>query len=506
MGLPLLWFGLYAEPRQLRGLARPGTGLYEVGSWRPSLDAVAYARAVAEIRERIAAGDTYQVNFTFALEAPFAGDPWAFFADLAAAQQGGHAAYLDLGRHVVCCVSPELFFRRDGEALITRPMKGTAPRGWNRDEDERRRAALRASAKDRAENLMIVDMMRNDLGRVAAPGTVEVPELFTVERYPTLLQMTSAVTARSGAGLTDVVSALFPCASVTGAPKLRTMQIIRELEDRPRGIYTGAIGHLAPGRRAELAVAIRTVVVDRHDGRAEYGVGSGIVWDSVAEDEHEECRLKARVLEEKPFGLLEALLWTPEEGYFLLDAHLDRLVASAEHFGLTVEPGSVRGELAALGAALSGPAKVRLTLGGDGTLAVEAVPLEAEPTPLRVGLAAAAVDSRSPWVHHKTTRREAYDAALASRPECDEVLLWNERGELTEATRSNLVLDLGEGPVTPPLECGLLGGTFRAQLLAAGRIRERIVRVEELERAQGLFLVNSVRLWREARLMGTGRP
>jgi para-aminobenzoate synthetase/4-amino-4-deoxychorismate lyase len=505
-GLPLLWFGLYADPRELPRLPRWEAGRCEAGPWRPSLDEAAYARAIARIRERIAAGDTYQVNFTFALEAPFAGDPWSFFLELAAAQRGGRAAYLDLGSHVVCGVSPELFFRRDGEALTTRPMKGTAPRGRSRHEDERRRAALHASPKDRAENLMIVDMMRNDLGRVARWGTVEVPELFTVERYPTLLQMTSTVKARSGADLTGVVSALFPCASVTGAPKRSTMEIIRGLEERPRGLYTGAIGHLAPRRRAEMSVAIRTVIVDRRRGRAEYGVGSGIVWDSVAEEEYAECLLKAKVLEEKPFGLLEALLWTPEDGYFLLDAHVDRLLASADHFGIVVEPGAVRAELAALGATLSGPAKVRLTVGGDGALALEAAPLEAEPTPLRVGLAAAAVDAASPWLHHKTTRREAYDAALASRPDCDDVLLWNERGELTEATRSNVVVDLGEGPVTPPLECGLLAGTFRARLLAEGRIRERVVRAADLEGARAVFLVSSVRFWRPARLRGTGRP
>jgi para-aminobenzoate synthetase / 4-amino-4-deoxychorismate lyase len=506
-GLPLLWFGLYEQPSQSgsgpqidRADAR-----YYLGQWRTSLEEEAYTKAVHKIKDRIASGDTYQVNFTMHLQTLFSGDPRALFFDLVQAQRADYTAYLDLGKHVICSASPELFFRLQGNRLTARPMKGTAVRGRTLEEDRQQIAGLHASVKDRAENVMIVDMIRNDFGRIAEIGSVNVPYLFTVEKYPTLLQMTSTVTAQSAASLPELMEAMFPCASITGAPKVRTMQIINELEPEPRGLYTGTIGYFGPERQAQFNVAIRTVIIDRETGLADYGVGSGIVWDSDAAGEYEECRLKTEVLTRRrpSFDLLESLLWTPDEGYFLLDKHLQRLAGSAEYFDFSMDEQQVRLRLDQLTHNLSALHKVRLLLGEDGNITTQAVSLAGNRIieSVKVGLAEDAVDSSEVWLYHKTTHRQVYEKALASRPECDEVLLWNERGELCEATSSNIVLEIDGRLLTPPVSCGLLAGTFRQHLLEQGQIEEGIVTLADLEHCTQLFLINSVRCWRSAYFM-----
>ena len=496
-GPPLLWFGLFRGRAEIE----PPTpaGEYQFGTWRPSLEFPAYQERIDRIHAAIAAGYTYQANLTFHLRADFAGAPWALFAHLTAAQRAHYCAYIDLGRFAICSASPELFFELDGGVLTSRPMKGTAPRGLTLADDRRQMEWLRASEKNRAENVMIVDMIRNDFGRVARVGSVDVPALFTVERYPTLLQMTSTVTARSDAPLADILAATFPCASITGAPKVRTMSLLRELEDEPRGVYTGAIGSISPGRRARFNVAIRTAVIDQAHGRAAYGVGSGIVWDSDAAAEYDECLLKARVLEARAgvggdFALLESLRWTPEEGYFLLARHVARLLDTAEYFSFPATREGIQQALAEWAAGLSAPSKVRLLLHRDGRIAVEAAPLPlAEPGPLRVALTWQPVSSADVRLYHKTTRREPYEAARAARPDADEVILWNERGEITELSTSNLVLELDGQLVTPPVSSGLLAGTLRAEMLAAGQIVERVVTLDDLNRVTGLWAINSVR-------------
>ncbi|HOW76910.1 MAG TPA: bifunctional anthranilate synthase component I family protein/class IV aminotransferase [Candidatus Competibacteraceae bacterium] len=410
-----------------------------------------------------------------------------------------------MGRFVIGSASPELFFQLDGERLTAKPMKGTAPRGRTLAEDTAQIASLRQSEKNRAENLMIVDMIRNDLGRVAQIGSVAVPQLFAVERYPTLLQMTSTVTARTQASVAEILTQMFPCASITGAPKVRTMQIIRELEPYPRGVYTGAIGLIGPDRQAQFSVAIRTVLIDQHRQQARYGVGSGLVWDSDAADEYAECRLKARVLTtpRPSFQLLEALLWEPNSGYFLLAAHLERLMETAAYFGVPLDRLAIEASLADQALTLKEASKIRLRVDLDGRFTLEAEPLArgALPQPVRVGLAREPVDSGYLWLYHKTTRREVYAAARASRLDCDEVILWNERGELTEAGTANLVLDLAGDWVTPPVQSGLLAGTFRGALLAQGRIRERVLTCADLGQARGIYLINAVRQWQSAILM-----
>ncbi len=389
--LPLLWFGLFREMvSQLVPPAGPA-GDFSVRPWRPSIPESQYHAAIDRIKNYIARGHTYQVNYTYRLRSEFAGDPWAFFQRLCDAQRGAHGAFLDMGRHVVCSASPELFFRLDGDLLTARPMKGTAPRGLTLEEDRRRAAALAGSAKDRAENAMIVDMMRNDLGRIARRGSVRVAAAFAVEKYPTLLQMTSTVTARSEAPLAEILQAVFPPASITGAPKLRTMEIIRELEPDPRGVYTGCIGYLAPGRQASFNVAIRTVCIDRATGAAEYGVGGGIVWDSSDAGEYAECRTKAAVLtaEFPRFELLETLLWDGRDGYFLLEGHLRRLADSAEYFAFALDLDAVRRRLEEFGTALAdGRHRVRLCVNRQGAATLESAPLALPQA--RLGLSAAA--------------------------------------------------------------------------------------------------------------------
>jgi para-aminobenzoate synthetase/4-amino-4-deoxychorismate lyase len=507
---PLLWFGLYDRVEEIDLPARSGRAVPEL-TWQPTISWAEYERAIHTIKDHIAAGCTYQVNYTYRLRAPFQADPWQFFLYLAR-RQSRYAAYLDLGRWAVCSASPELFFQLRGTAITSRPMKGTAPRGRTLAEDAAHMAWLRCSEKNRAENVMIVDMIRNDLGRIAQIGSVDVPQLFEVEHYPTVLQMTSTVTAQTTASFTEILRALFPCASITGAPKVSTMKIIADLETTPRGLYTGAIGYLGPDRTAQFNVAIRTVTVDRETGQAEYGVGGGIVWDSDAADEFRECEIKTNVLTSPPleFELLEALLWrpvtdgTPAGDYFLLGRHMARLRDSAEYFGFPFDGVALRDQLAEAARCLPAEEhKVRVALSRLGDLAISATPLAqiARPPVLRVALAQRPIDSANVFLYHKTSRRAVYESVLAARGDADEVILWNEHGEITEACTANVVIELDGERLTPPIDCGLLGGTFRAELLAQGQIVERVITIEMLRRARRVFLINSVRKWMSAELL-----
>ncbi len=494
-GLPLAWFALF-DAADVREIAEPApAGPYAVGDLSPSLDQDAFDRGFARIRHLIADGDTYQVNYTFDLRGRFDGDPWSLFADLAASQRSRCSAYIHTGTHAICSASPELFFVRAGGVLETRPMKGTARRGRTVAEDVVAAERLRASAKERAENVMIVDMMRNDLGRIADTGSVEVTRLFAAERYPTLWQMTSTVSARSPAPLADVFAALHPSASVTGAPKVRTMAIISELEARPRGVYTGAIGYLAPDGSAQFNVGIRTAVIDLASGGLTYGVGSGIVWDSNAASEYQECLLKSAIFTQRPqaFDLLETMRWSPAEGFFLLDRHLQRLSRSAEYFCYRVDEGEVRAALDRAVADRRAAQRVRLLLSSDGGIRVECAPLPANTAPARLGVAAAPIDPSNVFLFHKTTHRTMY--AEAMRPDCDDVVLWTADGCVTETTLGNIVAEIGGHRVTPPVEAGLLAGTFREELLSRGEIVEGRLTLDDLRSASRVWIVNSVREW-----------
>ena len=495
---PLAWWGLFEPPEAVPSPTRSASSLPAL-DWRPLIDRQAYEAAIRCIYEAIAEGDTYQVNYTFPLEADFDGDPRTLFTALEQAQRAGHAAYLDTGRFAVCSASPELFFALDADRIVCRPMKGTARRGRYLAEDAGRPAQLAASAKDRAENVMIVDMVRNDLGRIASPGSVRVENLFQVETYPTVHQLTSTVAARTTAPVVEILRALYPSASITGAPKISTSKLIRRLEVAPRGVYTGTVGHLAPGRRAHFNVAIRTAVADRAASRVRYGTGGGIVWDSEAESEYEECRTKAFVLRSRPpaFKLLETLLWRPRSGYFLLERHLRRLADSAAYFELPFSAEEARRRLEAAASGFDrARSRVRVTLDSSGEIRIRA---QGEPCSGRMvralGLDERPIDSTNVFWFHKTTHRRAYEEALERRPDCEEVLLWNERGELTESTRANLVLKVGGEYLTPPVDCGLLAGTYRGELLDRGRLREEVLPVGMLARAEEVLLVNSVQGW-----------
>lgn len=491
--IPLVWLGVYAAPQPVPKLVSIGPA--EVLPWKGAVDEMAYAAAFSEIRSRIAAGETYQVNYTFPLDAPAPGDSWSFFRALYAAQPVPHACYLDAGDHQVLSLSPELFFSlHDGE-LRTRPMKGTRKRGLYTGQDTAIAAELAASAKDRAENVMIVDMLRNDMARVAAPGSVRVERLFEVERYSTVWQMTSTIAARTQADVPEILAALFPSGSVTGAPKIQTSKIIRALEPMPRGVYCGAMGWWAPGGRAEFNVAIRTLTVHRARGTSRYHVGSGVTWEARPEGEYAECLDKAALLLAPPateFTLFETLRLEGGQ-YTLLDEHLARMSDSAAFFLRPFDAAAARAALEGLARELVGLYRVRMVLQGDGSVALENFPLEAQPGPWRVALAKAPVRRDNVTLYHKTTERVIYDAARAAAPGMDDVLLYNEAGELTESTVANLGVVLEGRHFTPTRACGLLAGTLRARLLAEGRLEEAVLRQEDLQRAERVYLFNSVR-------------
>ena len=495
---PLLWFGLYPAPRLIT-LAKPDSPKAAL-SWFPTTDRDTYNSAIEQVKDHIAHGCTYQVNYTMRLETEFRINPWDFFLHLAQTQNN-HAAYIDMGRYVIASASPELFFQLDGNTITGRPMKGTAKRGRTTLEDQKQAKWLKESKKNRAENVMIVDMIRNDLGRIARVGSVHVPELFTTEKYPTLWQMTSTVEAKTKASLTEIFTALFPCASITGAPKVSTMRIISELETTPRKIYTGTIGHIAPDRKATFNVAIRTALIDQEKQSAEYGVGGGIVWDSTSKDEYAEALLKARVLtEDAPqFSLLETMLWTPEDGFFLREKHVARLLDSAEYFDFPSSIESVENHIRQISSQFTSPQRARILLDKNGDVHSETksfYPADKQPL-IKVCLAKKPVNIKNVFFFHKTTYREVYESSRKDFPDYDDVLLYNENNELTEFTIGNLVVEIDGRLYTPPISCGLLAGTFREYLLETGQVQEKVIRVDEIKDCQKVFLINSVRYWQK---------
>ena len=514
--LPVLWFGLYKrreevpalEPRQVHPAS------YHVSAWTPTTDQADYEAAIARIREHIAGGDTYQVNHTFRLRAAFSGDPFELYRDLMLAQRGAYGACFDAGRYRVVSASPERFFRINDGRIVVRPMKGTSRRGRWLDEDERLGAELLGSEKDRAENLMIVDLLRNDLGRVAEFGSVSVDQLLDLERYETVWQLTSQISAelRGDSDVVDVFRSLFPSGSVTGAPKASTMEIISELEHTPRGVYCGAVGYMAPpgapGPDADFNVAIRTVVIDQDEGLAEYGVGGGITWDSVSTAEYEEARLKSALLVERrpDFDLIETLRWDATHGYWWLDEHMERLAASAAYFGFTFDEAALRQSLEVAVRDEGGARMVRTTLARTGVREVAVVPGQLEEMdhggPVRLAVDGEPVSSQNVFLFHKTTRRTAYEAAAARYPDADDVVLVNERSEITETTTANIAVRIGDQWWTPPIGAGLLAGVYRRVLLEKGTIAERTLTVGDLEAADEIAVINSVRGWRTATVVG----
>ncbi len=499
-GFPLLRFGLFAkaEPIELPTPTEPAN----LPDWQAQETSDDFARKIDAIRAAIARGETYQVNLTFPLTSEFSQDSWSFFLQLVHGQQARGAGYLQSDRWAICSVSPELFFTKNGDSLTMRPMKGTAPRGRTLEEDRRLAEELEKSAKNRAENIMILDMVRNDLGRLASPGGVQTEEICTLEKYPTVWQLTSTATARSKATLAEIFQALFPCASITGAPKVQTMQIITATEAGPRNIYTGTFGWIAPGRQAHFNVAIRTALIDLQHKRATYGVGAGITWDSDSAAEYQECLDKAAVLSRPlaEFALIETLRWTPSNGYFVLPEHLSRLQASAEYFDIVCDTEQGNDYLQALTEKLpQAPQRVRLLLHNDGRLEGTSTSIGPPPSALlKIRLASQPVDSQNVLLYHKTTQRQIYEASLAEKDDADEVVLWNERGEVTECCTANLVIEHNGRLVTPPVDSGLLPGTYRDYLLQRCILTEQVLTPKDLRDSSKIYLINAVRKWRRA--------
>jgi para-aminobenzoate synthetase / 4-amino-4-deoxychorismate lyase len=502
---PLVWFAAFVIPSEARDqhfdevqiprFARDDT-------WAADFDADRYRDKVAEIIGGIGRGDYYQVNLTERMTATVS-DPLNVYERIRAAQSAPYCAYIETAEMAVMSVSPELFVRRSGGMIETRPMKGTSRRGRWPDEDDDLAEALASSEKERAENVMIVDLIRSDMGRVAIPGTVEVPALFTVERYPTVLQMTSHVRSqlKPGTTLADVFTALFPCGSVTGAPKIAASKCIRSLEPKPRGVYCGAVGVVRPGAREfTFNVAIRTAVVTRETGRAVYGAGGGITADSDPDRELAELRAKAAVLTSVPreIELLETLRL--DQGRLTrLDDHLHRLTRSADYFGF----GQVERAVSEIRAAASrladenrdGRHRLRILLRRDGTNTVAISPQPTDTGMRSLRIARTPVDSADRHLFHKLSDRSLYADRMEEADGADDVILVNERGELTETTIGNLVLELNGRRVTPALGCGLLPGVFRATLLTAGEIEEGLLHPDDLRRTSRIWMINSLREW-----------
>ncbi len=495
---PLLAYGIFDRPAASNG---PLDAPFEISEWTPDQTQEQYSKSIAIVREHIRAGDTYQVNYTVRRTASFWGSAEGLFASLSRAQQAKHDAFLHLGSHALCSASPELFFTRVGPILASRPMKGTRPRHFDPDTDAAIVEDLRTSLKDRAENVMIVDMVRNDLGRIAQTGSVNVSKLLEVEHYPTVHTMTSTVDAVSDVGLVETLTALYPVASITGAPKYRTTEIIAELEHSPRGAYCGSVFALSPDGRWEFNVVIRSVWLDLMRGAGTYGVGGGIVWDSEANNEWEETEHKSRVLARagKPLQLLETMAWTPDGGVSLRQRHINRVLRAGDHFGIKVDMDEVMDLLNTVRS--DTPVKLRLLIDANGVPSLEIGPMPTETGEMvELPIDTHPVDPYDEFLVHKTTIRTRYDEAKERFADSPDVILWNRRGELTETCIANLVLELDGELVTPDHSSGLLAGTLREELLDRGQVTQRILTLDDLQRAERIWTINSVRGWDEVLL------
>lgn len=511
---PLVWFGVFEAPA-ISGEphTQPAAALAHA-SWSAELPRPDFDAVIGRIHEAIAQGRYYQLNFTHVLQGQLAqGTPWNLFQALRQAQPGAYSAFIDSGDEQILCVSPELFFDWNGQRLLTRPMKGTAPRGATEQVDQACAQALRHSEKERAENVMIVDLLRNDVSRIAQPHSVKVPKLFELEALPSVWQMTSDVTALTQAStrLVDVFGALFPCGSITGAPKVEAMGHIAELEAGPRGVYCGAVGVVRPGKQAgqvdaTFNVAIRTVVARSTDAgiKLACGIGSGITTYAQPEGEWQEWQHKRAFLDRasQPFDVLETLgLYQGQVSH--LELHLKRMAEAALHFGYPFDRARVQAVLEETAQAHpQGAWRVRLLLHPHGAATAQAFALAATPEPVVLALATRPFEAAySEFVRYKTTRRAHYDAFEPTEPGVFDTLLWNNQQELTECTRGNVALLIDGQWLTPALEAGLLNGVGRQYWLAQGRIQEAVLHTSDLPRAQGLVFMNSLRGWLKARLL-----
>ena len=511
---PLLWFGLFAPPCLVDeaaldsffgGLGAPPP----IAEFVLGHDQARHGEKVLRILDLIEAGDIYQANLTFPMRFRYKGDPLALYGAMRAHQPVAEGGIIALDDVTILSVSPELFVDVTNSVATTRPMKGTAARGKDLPADVLARARLAADQKQRAENLMIVDLLRNDLSRIGAVGSVQTLALFAVETYPDFHAMTSTVTAklRSDLCLREKIAAIFPCASVIGAPKIRAAEVICDLEEEPRGVYTGAIGMFAPGGRMHFNVAIRTAVI-RADGQGTFGVGGGVVADSDPTAEYDEALLKGRVLSDlkDDFGLIETFRWAHASGFVRLERHLERLAQSAAALGFAFDASGVRTALAChhnewLSENIDRRVRVLLSRSGEVTISSEAVGVQ--PALLRVCIVSLCLDGADPFLRHKTSRRTAYDRAFAEATDqgCDEAILLNRAGQIADASRNSVFIERDGRLVTPPVSAGALPGVLRAELLDNRRAIEGDVSLLMLKASARLFLGNSLHGLRPARLV-----
>jgi para-aminobenzoate synthetase / 4-amino-4-deoxychorismate lyase len=525
---PLAWFGIYRRPfifdhetgRFVNDspMPLPEALPEETSTVFPDRIALAIAEAdytakIERIKEYIRAGETYQVNFTDRVSGPIATRPDVAFAALLHQQPVAYSAFLNVAEHQILSLSPELFFKIDQGRITTRPMKGTMPRGLDASEDKEAVVRLRNDEKNRCEHVMIVDLLRNDLGRICAMGSVQVDDIFSVETYQTLLQMTSTVsgTLRPELIYYEIFKGIFPSGSITGAPKIRTMEIIHELENAPRGIYTGSIGYIAPDGNAAFNVAIRTL--DLHEGNATMGVGGGIVADSDPQDEYLECLLKAEFLTRarREFQLIETMLWN--DGFRLLSMHLDRMEASAFYFGFSFDRSAIMSQLMAEASQFAPEdfyrVRMLLDVAGDATISHADHIAHAASQTGRIRFASERTLSTDLFLRHKTTNRELYESEYAKcrADGFDEVIFLNEREEVTEGAISNIFIRRGGALLTPPLRSGVLPGVFRRHLLETDdTAREKILGLRDLESADAIYICNSLRGMREVRFSAVDSP
>ncbi len=504
-GVPLIWFGVFEGFEELSPdavkqlLPDPQSGW--LGTPKPRLTRTEYGQAFARVMAYIAAGDIYQANLSFRADVHTAGHPLALYAGLRARAQAGYGGVVWTGEDWLVSLSPELFFALRDQKMTTRPMKGTIRRGATADEDRAAVECLRGDPKQRAENLMIVDLLRNDLSRVAVPGSVAVPALFAIESYPTIHTMTSTVTGqlRAGLGAVDIAAAIFPCGSITGAPKIRAMEIIGEVEPDGRGAYTGSIGRIDPDGSAAFNVAIRTLHLHEAESIGTLGLGGGIVSDSQVEEEWDECLAKGRfVADPRSLDLIETMRFDPAAGIHLLDRHIARIGNSARTFGIAFDRHAVRNELQAATFRIDSPRRVRLMLSQTGRTAIEITPLPPVPVqPVEAALVSLPVDPGDFRLRHKTSDRQFYRDALAAVDTFEAVLV-DPHGFVTEGCFTNVFVK-GDGVLlTPPATRGLLPGVLREELLANGTAIEADLTPGDL--AGGFFLGNASRGLVEARL------
>lgn len=518
---PLVWFGAFANYRTI-----PAAGVPEwlaalatsseaaMGPLDPEVPLGDYEQAFDLLHGAIEAGDIYQANLTFPLCGPWRGDPLALYAAIRPSAAAGYGGVIHDGSQWLLSFSPEMFFSLRGRSVRVKPMKGTRPRSADEGEDRRLREELEASTKDRAENLMILDLMRNDLSRVAEAGSVRVENPFAIESYPTVHQMVSTVRAKlaSDNGAIDLLRALFPCGSITGAPKIRAMELIAEAEHHLRGPYCGSIGRIEPSGDAAFNVAIRTLRLtpgENGGGKAVLGVGSAIVADSQALSEWRECLIKGGFVRESAgeaspasFDLIETMRFTPEEGIPLLELHLERIKASADELGFSFDRHAVRNAIQALCFDADHPAKLRLVAARGGAYALELADLtESLPEPAIVAVLRLPVDSGDWRLRHKTSDRGFYEAGLAAAHDAGahEAVFLRDDGLVTEGCFTNIFVERDGKLLTPPASLGLLPGVLRRSLMDQGRAVEAALTLNDL--AGGFFIGNALRGLIPARLL-----